>query len=843
VTISPPISLAALLKRDRLATGLTQEELAERAKVSVRAISDLERGVRQAPHKDTLTLLIAAMGLSAEDAEQLRDAARRTHSRRTAAPAAAVAGKRAGAALTEIPTSLTALIGREHEEGVIVHALTATDIRLLTLTGPAGIGKTRLAEQVALNMQGAFRDGVVFIPLTPVSDDTLVLSTVAQALGLREDPGASLFDTLRLGLAGQERLLVLDNFEHVVEAAPSIVAVLGACPRVRALVTSRAALRVRGEHEFAVPPLDIPNLDHLPPLEDLARYAAIALFVRRAQATCRTFALTAESARAVAAICVRLDGLPLAIELAAARIKVLTPQALLARLESGLSLLTRGAVDLPEQQRTMRHAISWSYDLLTTAERELFQRLAIFAGGWTLEGAEAICAEDGDRGASVLDQLTALVDKNLVVAGDGVGGEPRFRLLELIREYAREQLTAAGEEAALRRRHAEYFLAFAEMANTRLSGASQAAWFSRLSEEHANLRAALAWATESGSGAVELGLRLAAALWWFWQVRNHAQEGRVWLERLLQLQREPDSAGTLLARAEALRGAGNLAWFQGDFAPARPLLEESLALYRRAGADGASGQANTLVTLGLVADELGEWGDAVTLFEEAIPLFSELGDTNQIAKVHNNLAVVAYRQERYPEAIHLYEQSLALHRQTGDTYSIGLTLANLAESVQLQGNVARAAELLAQSLAVFEELSDKDNIAYVLSNLSSVVRQQGDYMRALDLYRQSLTMAREVSAKRSVYAVLDEMAELAGCLHRSTEALQLFALSTKLRVESGISRSQGLQAQYESGLASAHAQLGAADSDILWEVGRRLTLDDVESIIGDLERAAAPESS
>lgn len=835
VTTSPSISLAALLKRYRLAASLTQEELAERAKVSVRAISDLERGVRQAPHKDTLTLLIAAMGLSAADAEQLRDAARRAHPRRGAAPSAAIVGKRAGALPTGIPVSLTPLIGREREEGVIAHALTASDIRMLTLTGPAGIGKTRLAEQVALHTQDAFRDGAVFIPLAPVSDYTLVLPTIAQALDMREEPGASPFDALRIGLAGQERLLVLDNFEHVVEAAPSIVALLGACPMVRALVTSRAALRVRGEHTFAVPPLDVPDLDRLPPLADLARYAAIALFVRRAQAVNPTFALTPQSARAVAAICVRLDGLPLAIELAAARIKLLSPQALLARLESSLSLLTRGAVDLPEQQQTMRHAISWSHALLTAAERELFRRLAIFAGGWTLEAAEAICAEAGEQGASVLDGLAALVDKSLVVAGNGGDGEPRFRLLELIREYAWEQLAAAGEEVALRQRHAEYFLAFAEMANTRLFGASQAAWFSRLDEEHANLRVALTWAMESG--AVELGLRLAVALWWFWQVRNHTQEGREWLERLLAQQGEPESPEALLARAEALRGAGNLAWFRGDFAPARTLLEESLALHRRAGA--VSGQAHALVALGLVADERGEWDAAVTLYEEALPLFRELDDTNQIAKIYNNLAVVAHRHERYAEASRLYEQSLALHRQTEDSYSIGLTLANLAEAVRMLGDLARAADLLGQSLAVFDELSDKDGVAFALSNLGSVAREEGDHTRALGLYRQSLALAREVSAKRTIYAVLDDTAELASDLRRPAEALQLFALCMALRAKSGVSRSLGAQARYESSLASARAQLGAAVSATLWEAGRGLTLDEANTIIGGLERAAA----
>ena len=834
MTTSSAVTLASLLRRFRIAAGLTQEELAQRAKLSIRAISDLERGVRHAPHKDTLALLIEAMALGEGDARLLREAARRAHPPRPAVTRASTVGDPVAPPLAGIPVSLTPLIGREREEAAIAHLLSGSDTRLLTLTGTAGIGKTRLAQQVALHMRVTYRDGTVFIPLTTINTHALVLPTIAQALGLREEPGTAVFALLRTALAEQDRLLILDNFEHVIEAAPSIVALLAACPNVKVLVTSRAALRVRGEHEFAVPPLDIPDLERLPALGDLAQYASIALFVRRAQAVCPTFALTAELGPVVAAICARLDGLPLAIELAAARIKVVSPQALLTRLDSSLSLLTRGAVDLPEQQQTMRHAISWSYDLLTEPERRLFRRLAVFVGGWTAEAADAVCAEPGEQGTGILDRLAALVDKSLVVPGEDAGGEPRFRLLELIREYASEQLTAAGEDAALRRRHAEYFLAFAETASVHLSEANQAAWFVRLSEEHANLRSVLTWAADIG--AVELGLRLAVALWWFWQVRNHAQEGRAWLERLLARQGEPESATALRVRAEALRGAGNLAWVQGDFIPAKALLEDGLALHRRAG--DVRGQAHTLAALGLVADEQGEWDAATALYEEALTLFRALEDTNQIAKLSNDLAVVAYRRQQYDMAVHLCEQSLALHRQTGDKYSIGLVLSNLGETERALGNLARAAELLGQSLAVFEELGDKDGLAFALNNLGDVVYQQGDLRSALGLHRRSLILACEVSAKRITYAVLDGVAEMAGDLCRPDVACRLFALSAELRAKFGVPRSLGNQARYESRLLAVRSQLGETDFAAAWEAGRGLALDEAKTIVAALESTA-----
>jgi predicted ATPase/DNA-binding XRE family transcriptional regulator len=450
-------TFAVLLRRHRHAAGLTQEELAARAGLGVRTIRDLERGVSRAPHRETLALLADALPNSHEERATLVSAARAMHGA-TPHPPQSRGARPPGV----LPIPPTPLIGREHEEAAVTHLLLRRDVRLLTLTGAPGIGKTRLAMQVAAGLCETFADGMVFVGLAAIHDPTLLLSALAQALGVRDAGSQSLDATLAAHLRDKGVLLVLDNCEQVVAAAPLLAHLLASCPELKILVTSRAALRIRGEQEFTVPPLALPDSRHLPGLDDLAQYAAVALFVHRAQAVKPTFALTPTLAAHVAAICERLDGLPLALELAAARIKLLSPQALMARLESSLALLTHGPADLPARQQTMRCAIAWSYDLLAEQEQRLFRRLSVFARGWwTLEAAEAVCGAKGERPGDVLDALQALVDESLVVQGEGADGEARYRLLELIREYALERLEASGEAETLRRRHAEYCLALA----------------------------------------------------------------------------------------------------------------------------------------------------------------------------------------------------------------------------------------------------------------------------------------------------------------------------------------------------------------------------------------------
>ena len=821
--------LGALLKRLRAAAQLTQEELAERAHMSVRAVGDLERGVRRAPHNDTVELLTTALGLGAEDAALLRMAARhaRWPSLPPPAPTTVLTSGRAYSPLSPI-------IGREREEAAITHLLTRPDTRLLTLTGPAGIGKTRLAQQVMSAAHASFADGAAFIGLASLHDHAFVLPAIARALGVGQDASQPLTNQLIDSLANQELLLVLDNFEHVAQAAPAVADLLSACPHVKALVTSRAALHVRGEQEVVVPPLDTPDLAHLPPLEDLTGYGAIALFVRRAQAVHSTFTLTATLAPTVAAITVRLDGLPLAIELAAARIKLLTPQALLARLEASLSLLSAGSVDLPERQRTMRNALMWSYQLLDEPERRLFRRLAIFDGGWTLEAIEAIGADSPADAPDLLDRLGALVDKSLVVVGEGVEGEPRFRLLRLMREYALERLAEANEESSMRRRHADYYGPFVAAAEQRLRATDQTAWFARLEQEHANLRAVLRWAETTGD--VDVGLRMGTDLRRFWQAHGYLEEGRGWLERLLARQPTPVSDEAMALRAGALSAAGNLAWNQSDYSSGARLLDECLRLYRQLG--DTFGVAFNLNTLGLIADERGERDKAVQLYEEALRLFQSLSDKRHMAMVYENLASAAMRQQEYDRAIPLYERALAIEREDGARQMLANTLGNLGYTLFEVGDLSRAAQLMGQSLTLFEDFGDREGKAYVLGNMSEVLLAQGNLPAAASLQHQGLALAREIGAQRLTCMILDDAVELAIALRLPAQAARLLALATDLRNRLQTTRPERGRIRYEAEIALLEAILGKDLFAPAWEQGRAMTLLDAESVLVALQTSA-----
>ncbi|MDQ5851887.1 MAG: adenylate/guanylate cyclase domain-containing protein, partial [Chloroflexota bacterium] len=488
-----------------------------------------------------------------------------------------------------LPAQPTPFIGREREVAAVRQRLLHPDIRLITLTGPGGIGKTRLGLRVAAQVLNDFPDGVYFVALAPISDPMLVSVTVAQTLGVKETSGESLLDSLKAYLREKQLLLLLDNFEQVVVAAPLITELLAAAPGLKVLVTSRASLHLQGEREFPVPPLALPDPKHLPTLDTLSQYEAVELFIQRAQAVNPDFQVTNTTAPAVAEICVRLDGLPLAIELAAARSKLLSPQALLQRLQHRLQVLTGGARDLPARQQTLRSTIDWSFSLLEAGEQTLFARLGVFVGGFSVEAAETVChesgigdqwsgvrgQESGDEGRSaspsqiptpdsrlpipVLDGLQSLLDKSLLHQVPGASGEPRFRMLEIIREYALERLAARGEVEATERTHATYYLTLAEAAAPELQGSRQGAWLEQLEMEHDNLRAALRWSLNRGE--VEVGLRLGAALWRLWHMRGYVSEGREWLEKLLPLSEHSRVSPSV--RAQALNAAGVLAQQQG----------------------------------------------------------------------------------------------------------------------------------------------------------------------------------------------------------------------------------------------------------------------------------------
>jgi predicted ATPase/DNA-binding XRE family transcriptional regulator len=770
-SLEQDVPFGTRLQRLRETAGLTQEELAEKADLSAKGISDLERGERRRPYPHTVRALADALKLSEDE--------------RTAFIAAIPrrGGPRIAAATVAAPdydplVPATQLVGRERNLEEVRGLIRHPEVRLLTLTGTGGVGKTRLALEAVRETAGLFPDGTAFVALASLGNTDLVVPTVVRSLGLRETENRAPREVLRAYLREKRLLLVLDNFEHVLEASHEVSGLIEACTDLSVLVTSRAPLRVRGEHEYPVPPLTLPASPRPCGIEEVSNSASGRLFVELARAASPAFGLTEENAGAVASICRRLDGLPLALELAAAQTRFLGPAALLSRLDRALQ--ARGARDLPERQRTVEATLDWSHKLLHEPERDLFRSLSVFAGGFTLEAAEDVGAVGTVGVADVLMLLGNLVEQSLVVAKTSPGGRTRYRMLEPVRQYALERLEESGKAGEVRRRHVEFFLALAERAEPEIKGHDQVEWLDRLEKDNDNLNAAIGWSLAAGDA--QTAARFGWALGMYWVMRARHREGRLWMEQTLSSSDLPTK----------MRGRAHWAlvvcmYGSGDDRRLETIAAEGVALSRRA--RDRLGEAYTLGVQGIAVLMLGEFDRAAWLLEGSLEIFRELGDEWASAHILTHMAAVSLRRDDYPQAAGYAEESLALSRRTGDRFAANISLNLLAQAAWASGEHRRAECYLLEALAIAHEMGDRMDAAYCVQGLAAAAGERDEQQRA----------ARMLGAA-------DALLESVGPLSRAM--------------------SMDGHDLHRRSVSAAREQLGEGAWTAAWEEGRAMTFDE-----------------
>jgi predicted ATPase/tetratricopeptide (TPR) repeat protein/DNA-binding XRE family transcriptional regulator len=811
-----------LLRTARRSAGLTQEMLAESAGISTRAISDLERGINRAPRRDTLDMLAEALELTGEERSQW-ERARRLQARRTGDSTRIPASGQAG---VHLPAPLTSFVGRENEIERVVDLLQQPDIRLLTVTGPGGVGKTRLSLAVARQLADAYPDGVWFVDLAPLNDPALVLPTLAATLGIKLSANQPALDAISESLESARALLIIDNVEHVLDAALQIRDLIRACPKLTVLATSRAPLQVQGEREYPLEPLGLPGRDEDPDLDELLQSESIALFMDRARAVRPDFTLNMSNAAIISAICHQLEGVPLAIELAAAHVRILSPQAMVRRLEHRLPLLAGGRPDLPLRQQTLRNAIAWSYDLLPPESQRLFQLLAVFRGGWTLEAAEAVFG-DGD----VFSPLERLVEHSLVRVREQPNGEPRYSMLETIREYGLERLADNQLDDLAHSRHGWYFLEFSEHAIPSWRRHTATDPYGQMRIDQDNLRAALSWFMQRDT---EAACRLSGALWRFFALHGDVTEGRRWLEMALDRSEGLSPA----IRARIFEGITMMAYMMVDHEAARINDSEALRLWNEAG--DRSGIALTLHGYARLAYESGDFKLAEEYCSEMLALYRELGDPVGIADAINVAGIIAMHSGDVVLGRQRYEESLLLRRQAGDWFGLSQSLRNLGQLAMSAGEYDRARSLFEESLALAREYHLGGVESDQLLQLGLLAFRQGDPEHARDLATESIRLSQNERRPFWILQCLMLIARIdahGGALMRVATiggAIESIAARGNLPT-----RSIGqTDPDYDRTIAEARSRVSAIDWEAAWSQGTILSLADaVEFAIQDDQRS------